>query len=240
MISVCIPTYNGEKFIKEQIYSILVQLGSEDEIIISDDQSTDRTLLLIYEINDPRIKIVKHNPAKSRFKFNLTSRNVENALNHAKGEIIFLADQDDIWMEDKVVETVPLLQKFDLVLHDCEVVDQNGVVINKSYFDKIAARKGIIKNLCKNSYLGCCMAFRSSLIEKVLPLPIGEVPHDIWIGLLAEYYGNVKFCEHKLVKYRRHSENLSFSAEKSENKFKYKLHYRMIILREFIKKILFK
>ena len=96
MISVCIATYNGERFIREQIDSILRQLSSDDEIIVSDDGSTDDTISIINSIDDKRIRIIegprKHSP----------THNFECAMKEAKGYYIFLADQDDVWKPNKV------------------------------------------------------------------------------------------------------------------------------------------
>src|SRR5665647_351760 len=96
MISVCLTTYNGEKYILEQIQSILCQIGYDDEVIISDDGSTDHTLKILNKQEDHRI-IIHHN---SNSKGIIS--NIENALTHAKGDIIFLADQDDVWLPNKV------------------------------------------------------------------------------------------------------------------------------------------
>ncbi|EXY58193.1 glycosyltransferase, partial [Bacteroides fragilis] len=96
LISVCIATYNGEKFIVEQLKTILSQLTDFDEIIISDDHSSDCTLSLIRSFRDPRIKIYLNENDKGY------TSNFENALKKATGEIIFIADQDDIWKKDKV------------------------------------------------------------------------------------------------------------------------------------------
>ncbi|MEK5777350.1 glycosyltransferase, partial [Acinetobacter nosocomialis] len=96
MISVCLATYNGEKYIVEQLTSILSQLSPTDEVIISDDHSTDETLLLIKSLNDPRIKIITNELGKGYTK------NFENAINHSSGDYIFLSDQDDVWVENKV------------------------------------------------------------------------------------------------------------------------------------------
>ena len=94
-ISVCIATYNGEKYITDQLKSILSQLGGQDEIIISDNLSTDNTLNMIRLLNDDRIKVY-HNDARN------VIRNFENAIIHATGGIIFLSDQDDLWKPGKV------------------------------------------------------------------------------------------------------------------------------------------
>ncbi|MEM7184509.1 MAG: glycosyltransferase, partial [Spirochaetota bacterium] len=111
MISVCIATFNGEKYIHEQLVSILQQLGTNDEIIISDDSSTDNTIKMIHAINDKRIKIY-HNNVRNPIQ------NFENALRKAQGKYIFLSDQDDIWLETKISITIEHLQKYDLVVHD--------------------------------------------------------------------------------------------------------------------------
>lgn len=235
MISVCIPTYNGEKFIKEQIDSILSQLSAEDEIIISDDGSMDKTLEILSSYNDLRIKIFHHvDSYKSENRFNLTSRNISNALVKASGDLIFLADQDDVWTPDKVAICKSNLKFNDLILHDCEIIDEHGKLLNHSYFNYNHSKPGITRNLLKNSYLGCCMAMKRSVLEFAFPFPKQEVPHDIWLGIVAEKFGKVVFLNNKLVKYRRHGNNLSASGEKSSNNIIFKIKYRLIILWELL------
>jgi len=127
-VSVCIATYNGEKYIKEQLTSILIQLEDTDEIIISDDSSTDQTVEIIKSLDDKRISIFEHQIFKSHVY------NFENALKHAKGDYIFLADQDDIWLPGKINKTLSLLQNNDLVLSDAIVVDENENILFESFF----------------------------------------------------------------------------------------------------------
>ena len=128
MISVCIATYNGERFIREQISSIINQLGNEDEIIISDNGSTDSTIDIIKEIDDKRIKLIKGPKKKS------PTSNFENALMHAKGEYIFLSDQDDVWKDNKISICMQYLKHYDCVISDAEMVDENLNIIEKSYY----------------------------------------------------------------------------------------------------------
>lgn len=238
MISVCVPTYNGEKYIYEQLLSILSQINYEDEILISDDGSTDNTLDIIQSINDRRIKIYHHKDCyKSKNKFNLTTRNIQNALSKAQGDYIFLADQDDIWAANKIEVCLQALIKNDVVLHDCSIVDKYGKLIEVSYFKYNSSKPGILKNIIKNSYLGCCMAFNKKMMRFFLPFP-DEVPHDIWIGLIGERVGKILFINEQLVYYRRHGSNLSASGEKSSNTLLFKIKYRAIILREFINRSL--
>lgn len=108
MISVCMATYNGGRFIKEQIDSILPQLSQYDELIVSDDGSTDRTLEIIASYKDERIKVFHHQKTGNKYyptlKVCYSTNNFENALKQAKGDYIFLCDQDDIWEKNKVEE----------------------------------------------------------------------------------------------------------------------------------------
>lgn len=233
MISVCITTYNGEKYIKEQIESILSQISENDEIIISDDGSVDDTLSILESFNDKRIKIFSHKKnqrKKYMFKFDLTTRNMENAIKKSVGDFIFMADQDDIWEDDRITSVLPFLDNYSLVINDCKVIDENRTVIYESYFDLINSKKGFVKNLSKNSYLGCCMAFKKDILQYVLPFPKQPVPHDIWIGLISEIFGKVYFLREKKILYRRHSNNLSNSAEVSRNTLLFKIRYRAILL----------
>lgn len=209
MISVCITTYNGEKFLKQQIDSIIIQLEKDDEIIVSDDGSSDSTLQIIQDYNDKRIKLFHHSPQNSKYRFSFTTNNFENALKHAKGEYIFLADQDDIWKDDKVEKCLNLLKKgYNLILHDCDIINENNNKMGDSYFEINKSQKGILKNLSNNSYLGCCMVIDRKYLHKALPFPKTPVPHDIWIGLIYEKFGEVIFIDQKLISYRRHGGNV--------------------------------
>ena len=105
MLTVCIATYNGEKYIRQQLNSVLIQLGENDEVIISDDSSSDATVEIVRSFNDSRIKLLVDN------KFSSPVRNFENALKYATGDYIFLCDQDDIWLPDKVKSMLPYLKK---------------------------------------------------------------------------------------------------------------------------------
>ncbi len=228
MISVCIPTYNGEKYIYDQLISILSQISDCDEIIISDDSSTDNTLSIIRGIDDPRIHIYSDN------HFHSPVYNIENAIRHANGEYIFLSDQDDIWIDNKVSIMMSYLKEYDCVVSDAIVVDSNLTTIYPSFFKLRNSGVGILKNIIKNSYVGCCMAFRSSLLTKIIPFPRNIPMHDIWIGLNAEKYGKSIFIDDRLIMYRRHSNNASVTAEKSNNSLFRKMKMRLYIVRALI------
>jgi glycosyltransferase involved in cell wall biosynthesis len=205
-ISVCIATYNGEKYIKEQLDSILIQIGLNDEVIISDDCSTDKTLDIIKLINDKRIVLLE-----SKTKFKNHNFNFENALKKATGDIIFMADQDDIWKLNKVERVLEIFnnENVNLVISDCILVDANKKTISNSYFNIRNSGKGLLKNFYKNSYVGCCMAFNKKVLNSSLPFPKNTFSHDTWIGLIAELVGNTFFLNEPLVYFRRHGENFS-------------------------------
>lgn len=227
-ISVCIPTYNGEKYIAEQLYSILPQLSKNDEVIISDDSSTDQTVEIIRSIGDHRIIILEDN------HFSSPIYNLENALRYSTGDVIFLSDQDDIWMPTKVEELVKLLKIYDCVVSDAVVVDKNKNVISTSFMELNNSKSGLINNIIKNGFLGCCMAFNRKILDRALPFPVPIPMHDTWIGLIAEKYGKTYFIRKPLICYRRHGENASPTAEKSRYSLLRKLWNRWLFLKNII------
>ncbi len=226
MISVCIATYNGASYIQEQLDSILPQLGSGDEVIVSDDASTDGTLALVAAFESPILKVVK-GPCKGSPVLNF-----ENALRHASGDIIFLSDQDDRWEERKVARMVEALAEADCVVSDCYVTDGELNVTAASFYELNATRSGRMYNLLrKNGYLGCCMAFRREVLEKSMPFPAGIPMHDIWIGNVAAFWFRTKFIDDRLIRFRRHSRNSSVTARKSPFSCWRKLEFRWLIVR---------
>ena len=229
MISVCVATYNGEKFIREQIDSILCQLSSDDEIIVSDDGSTDGTIVIINCIGDKRIRIIE-GPRKHSPTFNF-----ENALKEAKGDYIFLADQDDVWKTNKVEVCMKWLQKYDCVVSDAQVTDSNLNPLYPSLYAIMQVRQGHIYNtVWKNGYTGCCMAFRRNILEASLPFPKDIPMHDIWIGNVAAYKYNVKFISEKLVLFRRHEDTISCNGKGSKYSIWQKIKFRWSIIKNIV------
>lgn len=236
-ISICIATYNGEKYIGEQLQSILKQLAETDEVILSDDGSTDSTLDIVQSFNDPRIQIFNND--SHYFKLNFI-----NALNHSTGDIIFLADQDDVWLDGKVKRCVQMLEQYDLVVHDSRIADGNLNVFCNSFFDFYHSGKGILKNSLNNTYFGSCMAFRRSILNNATPFPkTNEIGHDIWLGLVAEMTGKVIFLHEPYLIYRRHDlsrTNLKQSLlTRSKRNLIVKLWSRVVVLYHVCKYKLF-
>ena len=233
MISVCMATYNGEKFLRQQIDSILSQLSMEDELVISDDGSTDGTLDIIRGYADSRIKLYCNTQVKG------VNGNFENALRHSKGDYIFLSDQDDVWLEGKVKSCVEGLRNAYCVVHDCKVVDTDLNVVKESFFTERKSGGGFWKNLYKNSYLGCCMAFRREMLEYALPYPHPlPVFQEGWIASLSAIKGIVVFLPIKGILYRRHDSNASSTSGKSDFSLKKKITYRMQLLYKLLLRLM--
>ena len=226
MISVCMATYNGEKYLREQVDSILAQLDSDDELIVSDDGSTDSTIEILKSYGDPRIKIFNNSTDHG------VNGNFENALRHASGEYIFLSDQDDVWLPGKAQACVEALNDCACIVHDAIVVDGKLNATAPSFFAERKSGPGFWKNLYKNSYLGCCMAFRREVLEHALPYPKSlPIFQEGWIAMLAELNGTVKFIPFKGILFRRHDSNTSCTARKSSKSFLQMLSYRLKLLR---------
>ncbi len=206
MISVVMTSYNGEKYIGEQIRSVLLNLSEEDELIISDDGSKDQTkeILRDYQERDSRIHLYQ-GPRKG------INANFEFALKKAKGDYIFICDQDDIWEKNKKEEVLKAFSKEQCmaVVHDCRVIDDNEEEIIPSFMAYRGSGSGALKNIAKNSYIGCCMAFRKELLNLIFPIPGKIEMYDQWIGVLADLNGGSFFLKKRLIRYRRHGENAS-------------------------------
>ena len=207
MLSVCMATRNGEAYLREQLASILPQLEPGDELVISDDSSTDATLEIIRNFDDARIRQLTGN------KFFSPIYNFENALRNARGQIITLADQDDIWLADRVeIIRHHLRDKSGLpalIMMDGYVIDTAGNRTGQTIFKRKPPKHGLLENLYDNTFTGCALAFTRELLDIALPFPRGIPMHDSWLGTMALLHGEVQFVETRTMEYRRHAANLS-------------------------------
>ena len=232
MISVCIATHNGEKYIKKQLESILSQLSFSDEIVISDDGSTDQTIKLIQSFEDKRIKVLTYKQHFDYSKFYLSSyyyatANFYNALKYAQGEIIFLADQDDIWVENRVSVFMEALKRADFVTSNFSIINEVDELIDESYYNENPYNNlNFIKILKNLPFRGCCSAIKRDVLQAALPFPEKLFLHDCWIGLNACFNNfKIEFIETPLLLYRRHSNNVS--DLNSPNNLLFKISYRL-------------
>lgn len=245
MISVCMTTYNGEKFIRKQIDSILAQLSDEDELIISDDYSTDNTLEIINSYDDKRIKILNHIADKNLLKkkycrnFYLATNNFENALSVAEGDYIFLSDQDDIWYPNRIEVMKNYLKTNDLVMCNFSTINENDKVIKNNYYQNDPVSKRMLKNVISCKFLGCCMAFNRAILDYILPFPKNLIGHDYWIGCLGVHGFRYSFIKEPLHYYRRSGFNVSSATGKSNNTFLFRIKYRIDFFLQIIIKVLF-
>jgi glycosyltransferase involved in cell wall biosynthesis len=206
-ISVCMTTYNGEKFIHKQVSSILSQLSENDELIICDDQSCDSTISVLSSFQDKRVKVVVND---ENLGF---SRNFSKCISLAKGDFIFLADHDDIWLPGKVDKYLEIFtHKSDVIsiMSNMQIIDENDHVSNLRFLNLTSGYGNqfsrVIKNFVRSTYYGCSIAFRRELTEKILPLPFH---FDTWIGLVSDIYGKCYHIDEATMQYRRHSDNFS-------------------------------
>ncbi|MDK1724760.1 glycosyltransferase [Dellaglioa algida] len=206
-ISVVIAAYNGEKYIFEQLKSILTQLSINDEIVVSDDGSSDRTIEIVSSFKDIRIKLVD-GPQKGVIK------NFENAIRISKNEIIVFSDQDDLWEPQRAekIKTAMINYHADVVITDYKALYSNGSSCSKH----VEWHSGFMNNLKKNTYIGAMISIRREWLVEIMPFPRYVPMHDWWIGLMTELKRKkVLFINEPLVMYRRHGDNMTGNTRNS-------------------------
>lgn len=214
---VAICTYNGEKYLEEQLESILSQMQKPDAIVICDDCSTDETWAILN-----RFKLSATVPVK--LLRNATQqgviKNFELAVKSLETEIIFLCDQDDVWLTDKIstIKSVFLASsEIDLVFTNAVLIDANGEDLGSSLFGELCLsekeQRAIVRGkafdvLCRRNVItGATTAFRRSLLTVALPFS-DTCLHDEWLGLIASTTGGVVHLADSTIKYRQHEKNL--------------------------------
>jgi glycosyltransferase involved in cell wall biosynthesis len=203
-------SFNGVRYIDEQLESILVQLSDRDEVVLCDDASTDGTRAAVESVRDPRLR-ADWNPVNVGLFETLT-----RSLRRATGDVLFLADQDDIWRPGKVAKMMSVFESrpdVTLVLSDAEVIDARGDRTADRYLNLPAGEGNgflrALRSVVKNRYLGAAMAFRREMLGDFLPIPPMVPMHDMWIGILSDLRGRTYYLPEPLIGYRRHDRNVT-------------------------------
>lgn len=225
-IDILLATYNGEKYLREQIDSILNQTYKNIRLIVSDDCSKDgtRKILEEYKNKDERIKVYYQEKNLGVVK------NIEFLLGKVESQYYMLADQDDYWLPEKAEKSLETLKNnnADLIFGDLEVVDENLNTMYESFNDYMLLSRKINKyidsykvNYLYNCVTGCTVLAKKETIEKILPLPTNSkyLIHDHWIGLMASLNGKLAYMPEKYIKYRQHGNN-QVGTEKISHGFK--------------------
>lgn len=218
MIDILLAAYNGERYIKQQIESILNQSYKEWRLIIKDDRSTDNTLEIIKEfasLYPDKIMFVE-----SKVNSGSAKKNFMSMLELTKEDYIMFSDQDDIWLPDKVKITLKTMKKLEqkcgegnpLLVHgDLIVVDEELNTTAKSmfYIQNLDSKKVFFSDLLvQNNITGCTMMINRALINKITELPDYYIMHDWWFGLIASAFGKIEFMNNRMIQYRQHSSNV--------------------------------
>ncbi|MBR4239436.1 MAG: glycosyltransferase family 2 protein [Prevotella sp.] len=217
-------TYNGEKFLREQIDSILAQTIQAFELVVCDDCSSDSTwsILTSYSSLDSRIKIYRNEKNLGYMK------NFEKAMGLCKGDYIALSDQDDIWMPNHLEVLKDLIGNKVMACGNSELIDSNGLSLNIS-LDKIDSfdyvpvdwKQNLMQILFfRNPYRGAEMLIRKDFLRFLLPFPKGVWFHDTWVAVLSCLMGGCEYTTQILSKYRIHEDNFTKSRRKKRSKWK--------------------
>jgi len=218
LISIAMCTYNGERFIEEQIDSILNQSYTNFELIITDDCSSDKTIEIIkkYQLDDKRIKLHQNEHNLGFVK------NFEKAISLCSGRYIALADQDDIWKEDKLKEFIESIGDNVLIYSDALLIDEHSKETGE---ELIRPDKHLVSGsnnrafILENCVSGNTLMFKRELLDHILPIPEDISFHDIWIAFVASTYGSITYTEESMTYYRRYSEQITKTREKNYENF---------------------
>jgi glycosyltransferase involved in cell wall biosynthesis len=237
-ISIAMTSYNGERFIGEQLESFSRQLYLPDELVITDDGSTDGTIAIIerFARNAP-FSVELH-----RNRENLGwAKNFEKAINLCSGDFIFLSDQDDVWLPEKILRVMRMFENrpnVQVIINDAIVADESLTSFGRTHRSNI----DFVTRSSSNFYAGCCSAHRKSWHDLSLPIP-SDLPHDYWINGLAMELGCAYPMTDALQYYRRHattstewvlsdprgiSPRLGLSIVSSDGRPGWRLHIRLL------------
>ncbi len=215
LISVLLATYNGGRFLREQLDSIYAQSWRNMEVIAGDDCSSDDTVAILEEYR--RSHGLRYEVNRDNVGF---LRNFEKLFSACRGEFIALADQDDVWLPEKLERLMAGRGTASLVYSDASLIDARGRELPGALMatSGVQAVSGHNFNylVCNSCVTGCTVLFRRELLDVALPIPECEIFHDWWLALVASKTGGVSYLPQKLVNYRQHGANQAGVSRKSD------------------------
>lgn len=199
LISIALCTYNGERFLAQQIESLLAQDYPNFEIVVCDDMSSDGTVECIRNYRDPRISL-HVNTRNLGF-----IRNFEQAFSLCRGDLIAPCDQDDIWHARKLSTLAAALDHHQLVYCDSEFINEDGKSLEARVSHKLNMYSGSdpAAFVFTNCVSGHAMLVRRTLVQRAIPFPAGQY-HDWWLAFVAASVGSIQYVDACLVQYRQH------------------------------------
>ncbi len=224
-VDILLSTYNGERYLADLLDSIAAQTHSDWRLLVRDDGSTDRTVEIIksFDARLPgRVRLIREPDGNIG-----AARNFSSLLSRSDADYIMFADQDDVWLADKVAVTLERMQKLEqehgsdtarLVHTDLTVVDENLAKIADSFwnYQHLNPENGRIlsRALVANTATGCSIMINKRLKDLALPIPQEAIMHDWWLALVASALGRVDYVPRPTILYRQHSTN-TLGAKKS-------------------------
>jgi glycosyltransferase involved in cell wall biosynthesis len=229
--SICMATYNGERFLREQLESILSQMQVDDELVIVDDASYDGTLAYLKSIGDRRIRLYCNVSNIGHVQ------SFAKVLSLARGTYILMADQDDVWIDGRLnIIREALATGPALISTNSEFIDSEGRTVSPLHPDLVEADSELYKTNIfriftgKAYYDGCAMGMRKELLKLVLPIPSYVESHDLWIAMAANIARSNRHLSLKTLRRRVHENNASVVSRT----FLLKLMSRVIFLLSYL------
>lgn len=225
LVSIALTTYNGEKYLRDQLDSIYNQNYENIEVVVTDDCSTDNTVPILEEYHQKYGLQYVVNEKNLGF-----TKNFEKTVSLCSGAFIALADQDDVWLPEKIEILQGGIGSYSLICSDAKLIDENGRLIFHSLkeYMKLPAQTGKpFQLLLFHPFVtGCTVLIKRELLAKALPIPEGGTFHDWWFALVASKLNGIRYLNKQLVLYRQHSSNLAGVIRRESNA---KLLFRLLL-----------
>lgn len=207
---IALATYNGEKYLELFLHSLINQSFKADQIIVVDDASSDKTVSILEQYSSLLpLKIIIHEINQGhRASFDDALKEIQKIK--SPGDLVALADQDDIWLPNKLLLLNQQIENADLIYGDAQIIDSNGKIIAPSWrqYGSISSSQPFLAHIAGiNHVTGCLSLFKANLLDEILPIPEGVTVHDRWIALMAEKRNGIKAFFEPIAQYRIHENN---------------------------------